>query len=93
MKLKCRKCGKYVSTEVPDNTVVRAVIECPGCCSLEEKEKEIEKAIRNLVGKIYEDCYGPYAGSVYEGECDNEIQALMKAITELLNALIMEIIS
>ena len=31
MRLTCNKCGKPVSTEVPDDTVVRAWIECPEC--------------------------------------------------------------
>jgi DNA-directed RNA polymerase subunit RPC12/RpoP len=31
MQLKCNHCGKPVSTEVPDDTVVRASIECPEC--------------------------------------------------------------
>jgi hypothetical protein len=31
MTLKCNVCGKPVSTEVPDGTVVMAFIECPEC--------------------------------------------------------------
>ena len=31
MRLHCGECGKVVSTEVPDDTVVRAWIECPEC--------------------------------------------------------------
>ena len=31
MRLKCSKCGKVVSSEVPDNIVIRAFIECPEC--------------------------------------------------------------
>ena len=34
MRIKCSKCGKSVSTEVPDNTVIRAWIECPECIML-----------------------------------------------------------
>jgi DNA-directed RNA polymerase subunit RPC12/RpoP len=29
--LKCSNCGKIVSSPVPDNTIVRAWIECPEC--------------------------------------------------------------
>jgi len=36
MKLKCMICGKEISTEVPDDTIVRGFIECPECI-----EKEI----------------------------------------------------
>lgn len=32
MRLYCYTCGKPVSTEVPDDTVFRAVAECPECC-------------------------------------------------------------
>lgn len=30
-RLRCNKCGKDVSTPVPDDTIVRAWIECPEC--------------------------------------------------------------
>lgn len=38
MTLKCFDCGKIVSTEVPDNTVVRAICICPECFEDEEKK-------------------------------------------------------
>lgn len=31
MRLYCTFCGKSVSTEVPDQTIVRAVFACPEC--------------------------------------------------------------
>lgn len=31
MRLNCTICGKVVSTEVPDDTIVRASLECPEC--------------------------------------------------------------
>lgn len=45
MKIKCNLCGRPVSTEIPDDTVVRAWIECPECvedglAADEEEEKE-----------------------------------------------------
>lgn len=33
----CCKCGKSVSSQVPDNTIVRAWVECPECV---EKQSE-----------------------------------------------------
>lgn len=33
MSLHCSVCGKNVSTEVPDGTIVRAFIQCPDCIS------------------------------------------------------------
>lgn len=46
MRLYCWFCGKSVSNEVPDETVVRAVCVCPECIEREriilseEKDKE-----------------------------------------------------
>lgn len=31
MRLRCSSCGKSVSTEVPDGTIIRAYIECQEC--------------------------------------------------------------
>lgn len=31
MRLRCNQCGKSVSTEVADETIIRAWIECPEC--------------------------------------------------------------
>ena len=31
MRLRCYHCGESVSTEVPDDTIVRAILECPEC--------------------------------------------------------------
>lgn len=31
MRIHCNKCGKSVSTEVPEDTIVRAWVECPEC--------------------------------------------------------------
>ena len=46
MRLHCNKCGESVSTEVPDNTILRGWIECPECIekqpSLDEWEVERE---------------------------------------------------
>ena len=57
MKLKCNKCGKKVSTEVPLNTIVRAYIECPECVEEDEKNEseiidKIEENIKILLSAI-----------------------------------------
>jgi len=31
MRLKCNYCGKIVSTEIPENSVIRADVKCPEC--------------------------------------------------------------
>ena len=33
--IRCGTCGKIVSTPVPDETVIRAYIECPECIEKE----------------------------------------------------------
>ena len=39
MRIKCMHCGKPVSTEVPDKTVIRAYVECPECINAVSYEK------------------------------------------------------
>lgn len=36
MRLFCWVCGKSVSTEVPDDTVLRAICICPECIEAEK---------------------------------------------------------
>jgi len=43
MKLKCSKCDIILSTEIPDNTIVRAWIECPECIQNRPENKEMKK--------------------------------------------------
>lgn len=37
-RLCCTGCGKTVSTEVPEGTIVRAVLTCPECLEREQAE-------------------------------------------------------
>lgn len=39
MRLRCFECGKPVSTELPDDTVFRAVASCPECLAKEGEQK------------------------------------------------------
>ena len=49
MRLQCYECGKSVSNEVPEETIIRALLLCPECIAIWAKEgkldlnKEIEK--------------------------------------------------
>jgi len=43
MKLRCFTCGKIVSTEVPEDTIVRACLECPECLEKEEDKMSRQK--------------------------------------------------
>ena len=46
MRLGCSRCGKVLSTEVPEGTIVRAFIECPECIGKEYSwEKEFEEKL------------------------------------------------
>lgn len=38
LRLRCFYCGTSVSNEVPEDTVVRAVLICPECLEKEAKE-------------------------------------------------------
>ena len=40
MRLHCYYCGKSVSSEVPDDTIVRACLECPECIQKYAKRME-----------------------------------------------------
>ena len=40
MRIRCNVCGKSVSTEVPDETIIRAWVECPECIEKECIEKK-----------------------------------------------------
>lgn len=42
MRLRCGKCGKSVSNEVPDDTIVRAWLECPECIEDEGEDVALE---------------------------------------------------
>jgi hypothetical protein len=37
MRLKCNRCGKEVSTHVPENTVILAWVECLECLSQDHR--------------------------------------------------------
>ncbi len=40
MRITCMKCGKTVSTPVPEDTVISAWVECPDCIEEERIEEE-----------------------------------------------------
>lgn len=42
MRLRCLSCAKSVSSEVPDETVVRAILTCPECFAAEAKRLRAE---------------------------------------------------
>ncbi len=60
MGLKCWVCAKSVSTEVPDETVMRATLECPECFDetlvkiREEIREELLGSVEDAVDKSWE---------------------------------------
>jgi hypothetical protein len=52
VRLTCNNCGKIVSTEVPDNTVVRACLECPECIEKQYVSKKL-KVTNTKTGKVW----------------------------------------
>ena len=46
-----------------------------------DDREELEKAIRELVKRMYSDLFGAYGSADYEGQYEDEIQALVDAIT------------
>ena len=46
IRLHCFACGKSVSTEVPDNTIVRAILTCPEC--IEQIEEDSKKNMKEF---------------------------------------------
>jgi hypothetical protein len=45
MRIRCFHCGKSVSTEVPDETLLRAIAICPECCDPDVRAAQ-EKAAK-----------------------------------------------
>jgi hypothetical protein len=50
MRLHCTECGKYVSTEVPEETVVRAILVCPKCIARVWPDDERVEAAEFAIG-------------------------------------------
>jgi hypothetical protein len=51
IQLRCNLCGKVVSSAVPNETVVRAWLECPECI---EKQPDLERENTYLKQRIKE---------------------------------------
>jgi hypothetical protein len=49
MRIWCMNCGKSVSTEVPEGTIIRAWVECPECIEADPalgKLKELQEQLK-----------------------------------------------
>lgn len=53
MKIRCMRCGTPVSSEVPDDTIIRAYVQCPECI---EKERDMIESSQLRDKAILERC-------------------------------------
>lgn len=60
MRLHCTECGQSVSTEVPDETVVRAVLTCPEC---------VPKVVKDRVSTSPQHSWRFYANGTFCTRC------------------------
>jgi NAD-dependent SIR2 family protein deacetylase len=47
VRLRCHECGKSVSTDVADDTIVRAVLICPECLERADRPS-LERALESI---------------------------------------------
>lgn len=66
MRLRCYYCGKSVSNEVPEDTIVRAILECPECIEegVREKGESQEEGSRET---LYRQSFSKRFIRVYRG--------------------------
>lgn len=51
MKIRCFYCGKSVSSELSDDVVLRATVECPECAALCADDPNRVERVSDLLGK------------------------------------------
>ena len=49
MRLRCFECQTTISTEVPDETVVRAIAICPECCEQAAEAVEVTAKFKKVI--------------------------------------------
>lgn len=56
MRIGCMNCGKSVSSEVPEGTIVRAWVECPECIEKKPKQQfdDLEARISAIENHLHE---------------------------------------
>lgn len=77
MKLICFECGKMVSTEVPEETIVRAMLTCPECI-----EKAPEGELVELVGELLRPGVGALSTLCWRGVVDGKMVARLRTLVE-----------
>lgn len=51
MRIHCSRCGKSVSNEIPNDTIIRAWIECPECIEGKAKEQKEEPVMKVMISQ------------------------------------------
>jgi hypothetical protein len=49
MRIRCNNCGKPVSNEVPDTTIIKAWVECQECIDREEAINRLQNEMNQVV--------------------------------------------
>lgn len=65
MRLRCCKCGKSVSNEVPDSTIIRAWFECPECVAIDPKFHALESIAKTSMPPADDDKELPWQRKLY----------------------------
>jgi hypothetical protein len=51
VKILCNGCGRSGSTDIPNDTIIRAWVECPEC--IDKKRSKVERLF-NMIQKFHE---------------------------------------
>jgi hypothetical protein len=89
MKLHCYSCYKPVSSDVPEETFVRAYLECPEC--IEEKAAKAVARMERIMERYDTAFDEKCCATLYDGEWDRDeatlffwMQAWRNAILEMV---------
>lgn len=52
MRYPCFYCGKSATSELPDDSVIRAILECPECIESQSRFEEVETLIVGYMEKM-----------------------------------------
>ena len=88
MRIHCNKCGKEVSSDVPDNTILRGWVECPECIIKDNDVKPLtEEQYSLLMGFAHDLISNTYSDDITD-QIQMAVQDTMKECGEKLRDLI-----
>jgi DNA-directed RNA polymerase subunit RPC12/RpoP len=88
MRLRCNKCGKSVSIEVPDDTILRGWIECPECIEKQPDDNSDALIISFVQGAKWWECHQTGATMWQSDQHIAEKEAIRRSKNETLGKLI-----